>query len=83
MMQYAAMQLANQAIVILMYFVAFSLILGGFKGGKWAINLIMTPIRMILGRIEQRVQSIVTILVFTILIGYGVIHWITAIITLK
>lgn len=64
-------QSANSALVLLMLFVAFSMILGGRSGGRWAYKLILAPFRLIWRHIENRIAAMVTILVLTVLTGYG------------
>ncbi len=61
---------ASQALVLLMLFVAISGILGG---GRWALRLVLAPIRMILKYIENRIARMVTLLVLTVLAGYGIL----------
>jgi uncharacterized membrane protein len=72
-MGHSGQQGANQALVLLMLFLAFSMILGGMRGGKWALRLIFAPVHMILRHIENRIQAAVAVLVFTVLAGYGIL----------
>lgn len=64
-------QSANHALVLLMIFVAFSMMLGGRAGGRWALKLILAPFQLIWRHIENRIAATVSILVLTVLSGYG------------
>ena len=56
--------MVKSAMTLLMIFVAFSLIVGGRRGGRWAINLIVTPIRdFAAARIRMVVFALVGIIV--------------------
>jgi hypothetical protein len=63
---------ANQALVLLIVFFALSMIVGREKGYRWAWRLISAPIRFMLARLDRQIQFIVTGLVMTVLIGYGI-----------
>lgn len=52
--------------------------IGGMRGAKWALNIILSPIHLILHHVENRIKIVVAALVFIILMGYGVWHWILA-----
>ena len=65
------MDIAGNALELLLIFVALSMIVGGDAGRRWAFKLIGTPIKMLLGRLEAQVQRIVTVLVYAVLFGFG------------
>lgn len=64
---------ANQALFLLLMFVAVSMILGGFRGGRWATGLVLRPVRGILRVVEGKIAIAVTALVFIVLGGYGIL----------
>ena len=54
-----------------MLFVAFSMMLGGCSGRLWALKLVLAPFQLIWRDIENRIAAGVSILVLTVLSGYG------------
>lgn len=58
---------AEDALVLLIVFVAFALILGGRRGGAWAMGLILAPIRVLA---ERRIAAAVAALVALILAAW-------------
>lgn len=59
--------LVRSAMTLLIVFVAFSLIIGGSRGGRWAINLILSPLRDFAA---ARVRIVVFALVSIIVLHY-------------
>lgn len=67
---------ANMAIVLLFMFVAFSMIFGGPRGYRWAMRLILAPIRLIISMVEKKIAAFVAGLVLIALTGYGIMEWV-------
>jgi len=65
-------QAAHNALYLLIVFFAISLIIGGKSGGRWAWGIITKPIFALLSRLNAKIQVVVTMLVMTVLIGYGI-----------
>lgn len=75
-MKHPSTEDANSAVVLLFMFVAFSMIIGGSRGYRWAMNLILAPIRLILSMVEKKIAAFVAALVFIALAGYGIMEWV-------
>ena len=60
-------KLASEALTLLIIFVAFAMIIGGRKGARWAINLILYPIR---SYAERRIAAIVFVLVAIVVLYF-------------
>lgn len=57
-------ELAKSAVTLLIVFIAFSLIVGGSRGGRWAVNMILSPVRSFAtSRIRTVVYALVGIIV--------------------
>jgi uncharacterized membrane protein len=60
-------KLASEALTLLIVFVAFAMIVGGRKGARWAINLIIRPIR---SYAERRIAAVVFVLVAIVVLYF-------------
>jgi uncharacterized membrane protein len=60
-------RVATGALTLLIIFVAFAMIIGGKRGARWAINLILFPIK---SYAERRIAAIVFVLVAIVVLYF-------------
>lgn len=64
---------AQAALTLLVMFVALSLIVGGPRGGRWALRTIWAPVGAGLNRRVSRIVAALVAILLLYLIGVGIL----------